>query len=108
VIDPFIALLLAPPGDDGGSGLFVLLLNFALIFLIFYWLLIRPQRKERDRHQQMIQALKKGDKVVMNGGIIGSIVHATDDELTLKTADNTRLLVDRASVARRVDDGEVA
>ena len=105
MIDPFTALLLAPPGEDGGGGLFVLLLNFALIFLIFYWLLIRPQKKERERHQQMILELKKGDKVVMNGGIIGSIVHATDDELTLKTAENTRLLVDRASVARRVDAG---
>lgn len=105
VIDPLTALLLAPPGDDGGGGLLVLLLNFALIFLIFYWLLIRPQKKERERHQQMIQELKKGDKVVMTGGIIGSIVHVADDELTLKTADNTRLLVDRASVARRVDGG---
>lgn len=104
MIDPFVGLLLAPPGEEGGGGIMVLLLNFALIFLIFYWLLIRPQKKERERHREMVQALRKGDEVVMNGGIIGTVVHAAEDRLTIKTAENTRLLVDRSSVARKLDD----
>jgi preprotein translocase subunit YajC len=105
VIDPTVGLLLAPPGEDGGGGLFVLLLNFGLIFLIFYWLLIRPQKKERERHKEMIQALRKGDQVIMNGGIIGSIIHVGEDRLTIKTAENTRLEVDRSSVASKLDEG---
>ncbi len=82
----------------------VLLINFGLIFLIFYWLLIRPQRKERERHKEMVLGLKKGDQVVMNGGIVGTIVHVREHRLTLKTADNTRLEVDRHMVGRKLDD----
>jgi preprotein translocase subunit YajC len=82
----------------------VLLIQLALIFLIFYWLLIRPQRKEAERHRAMIQALKKGDEIVTAGGVIGTIVHAAEDRLTVKTAENTRLIVERAKVARKVMD----
>lgn len=82
----------------------VLLINFGLIFLIFYWLLIRPQRKERQRHEEMIRALRKGDEVIMTGGIIGKIIHVDEDRLTLKTGENTRLLVDRNMVGRKLGD----
>jgi preprotein translocase subunit YajC len=104
VIHPSVGLLLVPPGEDGGGGLMVLLINFGLIFLIFYWLLIRPQRKERERHRQMIQALKKGDEVVMSGGIIGKIIHVEEDRVTLKSGENTRVIVDRNMVQRRLGD----
>lgn len=104
MIDPTVGLLLAPPGEDGGGGIFVLILNFGLIFLIFYWLLIRPQKKERQRHKEMIEGLRKGDQIIMNGGIIGSIIHLADDRLTIKTAENTRLEVDRSSVASKLND----
>jgi len=103
VIDPSFGLLLAPPAEGGGGGM-VLLLNFALIFLIFYWFLIRPQRQERQRHQEMIAALRKGDEVVMSGGIVGKIVHATPDRLTLKTGENTRIVVERDKVGRKLSD----
>ena len=95
---PF-GLLMAP--GEGGSPL-TLFVQLGLIFLIFYWLLIRPQRKERDRHQQMIEALKKGDEIVTAGGIVGTIVHVGDERLTVKTAENTRLTIERSKVGRRV------
>ena len=82
----------------------ILLIQLALIFLIFYWLLIRPQRKEQERHRAMIQALKKGDEIVTAGGIVGSIVHATEDRLTVKTAENTRIILERSKVQRRLSD----
>lgn len=82
----------------------VFLVNMVLIGAIFYFLLIRPQRKERQRHQEMLQKLVKGDQVVTNGGIVGQIVHATESELTIKTAENTRIVVDRGYVARKVTD----
>lgn len=82
----------------------VLLINIVLIFLIFYWLLIRPQKKEREQHQAMIESLRKGDDVIMVGGIVGRIIHASEDRLTLKTADDTRVVVDRSKVAQRLGD----
>jgi preprotein translocase subunit YajC len=91
------------PGE-GGSGAMILFIQLALIFLIFYWLLIRPQRKEQERHRAMIQALKKGDEIVTAGGIIGTIVHATEDRLTVKTGDNTRIILERSKVQRRLDE----
>ena len=77
-----------------------LFVQLGLIFLIFYWLLIRPQRKERERHQIMIESLKKGDEVVTVGGIVGTIVHLDGDRLTIKTGENTRLVIERGKVGR--------
>ena len=97
---PF-GLLMAPA--EGGSPL-TLFVQLGLIFLIFYWLLIRPQRKERDRHQQMIAALKKGDEIVTAGGIVGTIVHVGEEQLTVRTAENTRLTIERSKVGRRIGE----
>ncbi len=97
---PF-GLLMAPA--EGGSPL-TLFVQLGLIFLIFYWLLIRPQRKERDRHQQMIEALKKGDEIVTAGGIVGTIVHVGEEQLTVRTAENTRLTIERSKVGRRIGE----
>lgn len=97
-------LALAPPPAvprEGGSGMTVFLIQAILIIAIFYFILFRPQRKERQRHQEMLQKLAKGDRVMTNGGIIGQIVHATEQELTIRTAENTRLVVDRGHVARK-------
>ncbi len=102
MIDPFAGLLMAPA--EGGGGLGVILFQLSLIFLIFYWLLIRPQKKERERHDAMIGALKKGDEIVTAGGIIATIVHADSDRLTVKTGENTRLIIERSKVSRLVAD----
>lgn len=102
------ALLMAPA--EGGGGMSLLLIQLSLIFLIIYWLIIRPQRKERQRHEAMILALQKGDEIVTVGGIVGTIVHADGDRLTVKTGDNTRLTVERSKVGRKVEHevGQVA
>ncbi|MSR35401.1 MAG: preprotein translocase subunit YajC [Gemmatimonadetes bacterium] len=72
------------------------------IFAIFYFLLIRPQRKEQDKHRQMLEALKKGDEVITAGGIIGQVVHADQDRVTIKTAETTRLVIERARISKVV------
>ena len=94
-----LGLLMAPA--EGGSPL-TLFVQLGLIFLIFYWLLIRPQRKERQRHQEMIDTLKKGDEIVTAGGIVATIVHVGEDRLTVKTAESTRLTIERSKVGRQV------
>ncbi|MSR22201.1 MAG: preprotein translocase subunit YajC [Gemmatimonadetes bacterium] len=91
---------------EGGSPLSFLLIQILLIGLIFYWLLIRPQKKERERHDAMIAGLKKGDEVTTVGGIIGTIVHVDDARLTLRTAESTRLVIERGKVSSLVSAGK--
>lgn len=95
------AVMLAAP-REGGGGTMVFILQMVAIFAIFYFLLIRPHRKEQKKHEEMIEGLRKGDEIVTNGGVIGTIVHADGDRLTIKTADDTRLLVQRGRVAQKM------
>lgn len=86
---------------EGGNNMTVFLVQIIFMIAIFYFILIRPQRKQ---HQEMLRTLSKGDRVVTNGGIIGVIIHATDTELTIRSGENTRLVVDRGHVGRKIDD----
>lgn len=94
------ALLVAP--REGGSGTMIFVLQLVAIFAIFWFLLIRPQKKEQERHQQMIQSLKKGDDVVTAGGIVGRVIHAKEDRLIIRTADETKLEVQRGRVSQKL------
>ncbi|MGD8322394.1 MAG: preprotein translocase subunit YajC [Gemmatimonadota bacterium] len=93
-----LAILMAP--REGGSAGIIFMAQMVLIFVIFYFLLIRPQSKERQRHEQMLKELKKGDEIVTNGGVIATVVHVDENRLTVKTGDNTRLTVDRGRIAQ--------
>ena len=74
---------------------------------VFYFLLLRPQRKLAQRHQEMLKNLQKNDEVMTEGGLIGHVVHMQDDRVTLRTAENTRVVVMRAKIAR-ILSGETA
>jgi preprotein translocase subunit YajC len=94
----FIAM--TQPGQNGESpGLFQSLLPFALIFGVFYFLLIAPARKKQKKHQEMLGQIKNGDKVVTNGGIHGTIVGVSDDVVQVKIADQLRIDVSRSAIA---------
>lgn len=84
-------------GAAPGGGLMGLL-PLVLMFVIFYFLLIRPQRKRMKQHEEMIQRLKKGDRVVTNGGLIGTIHALTDTELVLEIGDRAKVRVVRSQV----------
>jgi len=79
---------------------------FGAIFLIFYFLLIRPQRKQQKAHDEMVKTLSRGDEVVTVGGIIGRIIHLTDDRVTIKTAEDTRLEIERSKIGRKSGSAE--
>ena len=97
-MNSFAVLALAAP-REGASGGMVFLIQMVAIFAIFYFLLIRPQRQAQKRHQEMLGQLKKGDDIVTDGGIIGTVVHIADDHITVKTGD-TRIVVLRGKIAR--------
>jgi preprotein translocase subunit YajC len=101
------ALVLMVPREGAGAGA-AFLLQVGAMVAIFYFVLIRPQQKEAKRHRETLAALKKGDEVVTGGGIIGTIVHAAEDRLTIKTGDNTRLVVQRARIAQRLNVEDAA
>jgi preprotein translocase subunit YajC len=79
-----------------------MLFMFGAIFAIFYFLLIRPQRNQQKAHDEMVAALSKGDDVATIGGIVGKIVHLTDDRVTIRTAGDTRLEIERSKIGHKV------
>jgi preprotein translocase subunit YajC len=92
---------LAPPGGSG-SGAVVQLLFVAAIFAIFYFLLIRPQQKQKADRQRMVDGLKRGDRVVTTSGIHGTVTALTEQTMTLRVADQVKLDFDRSAVGRVV------
>jgi len=98
----------APAPEPPGSGaFFVSLLPFILIFVLFYVLLILPQQRRQKKHRQMLDSLKKGDRVVTTGGILGTVMNISKDTVTLQIADNVkiRILRDSISEMRKEEEG---
>jgi len=87
-------------GGGSGSGGLLSLVPFVLIFVIFYFLLIRPQQKRQKEQKALLEALKKGDKVVTASGIWGSIVNVGKETVTLQIADNTKIKMQRDQIGR--------
>jgi len=79
-------------------GAFSSFLPLILIFVIFYFLLIRPQSKRAKEHKNMLENLKKGDKIVTSGGIYGVIEGIEGNTLTVKIAENVRVKVGRSGI----------
>jgi preprotein translocase subunit YajC len=97
---PYASLVLLLTPRQGGNPTIIFVIQMVAIFGIVYFLLFRPQRKEQERHRQMLTQLKKGDEVVTAGGIIGTIVHVEEDRITIRSGDATRLVVERGRISR--------
>lgn len=92
--------------EGGGAGSMFTIVWFALIFVVMYLLLIRPQQKKAKEHQRLLRELKKGDKVVTNGGMFGTIF-AIDEErgrIVLKITDEVRMEFLKSSISAKVDN----
>ena len=91
----------------GGAGFIVQLLPFVLIFVIMYFLIIRPQRQRVKQHQEMIKNVRRGDVIVTSGGLIGKISKVVDEsELQVEIAEGTRVRVARGMIAEVRSKGE--
>jgi preprotein translocase subunit YajC len=93
-------LLLQAQAPDRG---FLIIMIYVVSFgLIAWFLLIRPQRRLQRQHQTMLASLKRNDEVMTEGGIIGTVVHMADDRVTIRTGENTRIVVARSKIARNL------
>jgi preprotein translocase subunit YajC len=88
-------------------NVFVQMLPLVLIFVVFYFLLIRPQAKRAKEHKAMVTALSVGDEVVTSGGILGRITEAGEQYLTVEVADGVRVKVQRHTVSSLLPKGTV-
>ncbi len=94
----------ATSGSAGSAGsMTTTFITFGLIILIFYFLIIRPQKKREKETKNMLSAMKKGDKVVSIGGIRGTIVSVKESTVVVKVDDNTRLEFSKSAIAQILD-----
>lgn len=87
-----------PVAATGGFD-FMSMMPLAMIFVIFYFLLLRPQQKKMKQHQEMLGSIKKGDRIVTTGGLIGTVEGVEEAELSLEVADNVKVKVVKSMVA---------
>jgi len=90
-------------GNAGAAGGgFSMLVPLLLMFAVFYFLLIRPQQKKQRRHQDMLKSLKVGDRVMTNGGIVGTIMEGGEHLVKLEIADRVRVDIGRSYIAGKI------
>ena len=84
----------------GGGDMLLQIVPFVLVFVIFYFLIIRPQQKKQREHQDKIKSVRRGDQIVTTGGLIGKVTKATDDaDLEVEIAEGVRVKVARMGIA---------
>ncbi|MDR1972791.1 MAG: preprotein translocase subunit YajC [Treponema sp.] len=108
-MNSFVLSLLAAAPDGGsasGGAAFLQFVPFIAIIAIFYFLIIRPQNKKQKETQRMLEALKKGDRVVTVGGIHGVIQTVRDHSIILKVDDNVKLEFNRSAISTVEAKGE--
>jgi preprotein translocase subunit YajC len=93
----------SPPGGAGGPAAFVQpLILFGAMFAIFYFIVLRPQQRQKAERERMLTALKKGDKVVTSGGMHGTVVGLGEHTVTIRVADQVKVEFDRSAIGRIV------
>jgi preprotein translocase subunit YajC len=104
-MDFFITPALAQAASGSTTNTLTTLLPLVLIFVVFYFLLIRPQTKRAKEHREMVAKLAVGDEVVTNGGILGRISEVHDQFITLEIASGVAITVQRFQVAQLMPKG---
>ena len=101
----FISDALAAAPAEAQPDAFMSFLPLILIFVVFYFLLIRPQTKRAKEHKQMVEGLAKGDEVVTNGGLLGRITAVGENFVQLQIADDVEVRVQKQAVANLMPKG---
>ena len=104
-MDFFIASAYAQ--DAAPQGGLLSFLPLIVIFVVFYFLLIRPQMKRAKEHRQLVSALAVGDEVVTNGGLLGKVTHVGDSFITVELADNVKVKLQKHAVSSVMPKGTI-
>ena len=97
------SLLAAASAPSGTAAFFVNIFPLLLVFIIFWFLMIRPQQKRMKEHQAQINAVKKGDRVVTGGGLIGKVVKVTDNEVEVELGQGVRVTAVKSTLTQVID-----
>ena len=101
---PDVAWAMAPsPSGGGGGQMTQMVVMFGLMFAILYFLMIRPQQKQRQERDRMLSAIKRGDRVVTTSGMYGTVTNLSDTTVTLRVADQVKLEFERSAIGRIVE-----
>ncbi|OQW95412.1 MAG: preprotein translocase subunit YajC [Beggiatoa sp. IS2] len=103
----FIQNAWADGAPAAGGGPIVNILMLVFLFVVFYFLLIRPQQKRVKEHRQMVESLAKGDEIVTNGGLLGKITGLNDNFVAIEIAPNIEVRIQRQSVAMVMPKGTI-
>jgi preprotein translocase subunit YajC len=98
-MNPIFQAFHGQTADGGGGSALGMFVPMILIFVVFYFVFFRPQAKQQKKHQSFLQAMKKGDDVVTNGGIVGRIFQVDDRTVTLDVGAGTKLRVLKTQIA---------
>jgi len=96
----------APACPTGGGSSFSPLVMMAIVFAIFYFMMIRPQRRRDKERKAMIANVKKGDRVLLTSGILGQITNIKDQALVVRIAENTKIEVVKSAISQVLENGE--
>jgi preprotein translocase subunit YajC len=110
-LDVLLLAQAASPTPEGASQqppFFMSIMPLIFVFVIFYFLLIRPQQKRQKTHEKLVASIKTGDRIVTSSGIHGIVSNVKEKTILVKVADNVKIEFDRASVASVEKSAEVA
>jgi preprotein translocase subunit YajC len=100
-------LAMASPngGAEGGASSMLSFLPLILIFIVFWFLIIRPQKKQQDQRKAMINALKRGDQIVTNGGLFARVKDVKADRVTATIAEGVKVEISKSAISGVVEEG---
>jgi len=94
-----------PCAGGGSTGMIIWMV---LLFALMYFMLIRPQKKQRDQHQKLVESLKRGDRVVTSGGLLGTISGITENTVIIEVADGVKVKIQKSHVSGLQADSNAA
>ena len=102
----FLAMGSPNGGAEGGASSFLSFLPLVLIFIVFWFMIIRPQKKQQDQRKSMISAVKRGDKIITSGGLFAVVKDVKQDLVVATIADGVKVEIAKSSINAVVEEGE--
>ncbi len=95
----YLLAVAGPQGSSGGGGnLLTTMLPFVLVFVVLWFMMIRPQKKQQDKRKTMIEALKRGDQIVTNGGLFATVKDVKNDRVTATIAEGVKVQISKSAI----------